>query len=101
MSDLGDFTDFDGDDEGGAGDASDDTATNTPTEQSVEDDDFERIETTPAARESGLGVLSAANGLRISEEEDESVLRAYITVQNRSRVRLRSLAPSSPWVFRV
>jgi DNA helicase HerA-like ATPase len=80
MSDLGDFTDYDGDDgdEAGGGEAVNETT----------DDDFEPIDTEPAGRDTGLGVLSAANGLRISEEADESVLRAYVTVQNRSRVRL-------------
>jgi len=93
MSDLGDFTDFDGDsDDGGVdgetsgGVASADTAADA--QPADERDDFETIETEPAGPDSGLGVLSAANGLRISEEDDESVLRAYITVQNRSRVRL-------------
>jgi DNA helicase HerA-like ATPase len=83
MSDLGDFTDFDGDESGDDGEPA-----TAASERGTEDDDFERIDTAPAGRESGLGVLSAANGLRISEEEDESVLRVYITVQNRSRVRL-------------
>jgi len=82
MSDLGDFTGY-GDESGDDGEPA-----TAASERGTEDDDFERIDTAPAGRESGLGVLSAANGLRISEEEDESVLRVYITVQNRSRVRL-------------
>ena len=77
MSDLGDFTDFDGDDD-----------TEPTDSEAGSDDDFEDIDTEPVGRDSGLGVLSAANGLRISEEDDECVLRAYVTVQNRSRVRL-------------
>jgi len=78
MSDLGDFTDFDG------GDDADDA----PVESTDADDDFEPMEVTPAGTDTGLGVLSASDGLRISEHDDECQLRAYVTVQNRSRVRL-------------
>jgi len=46
------------------------------------------MDVTPAGTDTGLGVLSAAEGLRISEDDDECNLRAYVTVQNRSRVRL-------------
>ncbi|MDQ2071282.1 ATP-binding protein [Haloarcula sp. NS06] len=100
MSDLGDFTDFDGDDAAaddeaaqsaetaddgdGAVDASEGTG---PTAQST-DDDFEDMDVTPAGTDTGLGVLSAANGLRISEEAEETVLRAYVTARNRSRLRI-------------
>ncbi|WP_058997368.1 ATP-binding protein [Haloarcula sp. CBA1127] len=100
MSDLGDFTDFDGDDAAaddeaaqsaetaddgdGAVDASGET---DPTTQSA-DDDFEDMDVTPAGTDTGLGVLSAANGLRISEEAEETVLRAYVTARNRSRLRI-------------
>ncbi|WP_336337774.1 ATP-binding protein [Haloarcula brevis] len=91
MSDLGDFTDFDGDDAADdepAGSTDDgeqavDAASTDPT-----DDDFEEMAVASAGTDSGLGVLSAANGLRISEEEGESVLRAYVTARNRSRLRI-------------
>jgi len=88
MSDLGDFTDFDGDDSGeSAGETAADDGGATES-ASTADDDFESVDAAPAGTDTGLGVLSAADGLRISEEEDECHLRAYVTVQNRSRVRL-------------
>jgi len=94
MSDLGDFTDFDGGDgdsdesaaETTAGDAAD--GGTTADTAAATDDDFESMTVTPAGTDTGLGVLSAADSLRISEDEDECNLRAYVTVQNRSRVRL-------------
>ncbi|MDS0283342.1 ATP-binding protein [Haloarcula onubensis] len=91
MSDLGDFTDFDGgDDESESADDGED-GTDPPADADAEraaSDDFERMDVTPAGTDTGLGVLSAADGLRISEDDDECNLRAYVTVQNRSRVRL-------------
>jgi len=95
MSDLGDFTDFDGgdgdNDESSAetpagGDAAD--GGTTADTAAATDDGFENMTVTPAGTDTGLGVLSAADSLRISEDEDECNLRAYVTVQNRSRVRL-------------
>ncbi|WP_262180317.1 ATP-binding protein [Haloarcula laminariae] len=88
MSDLGDFTDFDG-----GGDDSDESPASADSgasgdAQSATDDDFQDVDVAPAGSDSGLGVLSAADGLRISEDDDECNLRAYVTVQNRSRVRL-------------
>ncbi|MDS0259703.1 ATP-binding protein [Haloarcula sp. S1CR25-12] len=84
MSDLGDFTDFDGDSDDGAESDSGDAAVDEPDAA----DEFETMDVTPAGTDTGLGVLSAADGLRISEDDDECNLRAYVTVQNRSRVRL-------------
>ena len=99
MSDLGDFTDFDGDDDGdepadepaAGGDGVPAESPATATASGVTDtvgDDFESMDVTPAGTDTGLGVLSAADGLRISEDDEECNLRAYVTVQNRSRVRL-------------
>ncbi|MBX0295115.1 ATP-binding protein [Haloarcula nitratireducens] len=93
MSDLGDFTDFDDGDAADAGDADDETPP-ARTDQTVDEsaaadgDGFESLDVEPAGTDSGLGVLSAANGLRISERDDECVLRAYVTAQNRSAVRI-------------
>ena len=103
MSDLGDFTEFDGDegggaDEGGAdsdgGGAEAETGGRDGSSPDAEDS-FERFETAPAGRDRGVGVLSAADGLRIAEEEEETRLRAYVTANNRSGVRVGSylLAP--------
>ncbi|WP_135304028.1 ATP-binding protein [Haloarcula amylovorans] len=93
MSDLGDFTDFDDGDATDAGDADDETLP-TRTDQTADEsatddgDDFESLDVEPAGTDTGLGVLSAADGLRISERADECVLRAYVTAQNRSAVRI-------------
>ena len=85
MSDLGDFSDYDGSD--GADDGE--------TGDAGETDDFEPYGATPAGKDHGIGVLSAAAGLQISEDDDETRLRAYVTVGNRSDVRIGSylLAP--------
>ena len=101
MSDLGDFTDFDGGDgdsdesaaeTSAAGDGAVDeiSAASAPADgvSDTTDDDFESMDVAPAGTDTGLGVLSAADGLRISEDDEECNLRAYVTVQNRSRVRL-------------
>ncbi|MCU4718666.1 ATP-binding protein [Halapricum hydrolyticum] len=79
MSDLGDFTEF----------SADDGDDDSPPPDSTEDDDrFEPVGVSPTRSERGIGVLSAAEGLTISEDDDETTLRAYITVRNRSDVRI-------------
>jgi len=96
MSDLGDFNNFDADDgESTAGDepaAAEDTSNGAATDQQSPDgpgtDEFESFEAAPAGSDRGIGVLSATNGLRISEDEDGTDLRAYVTVDNRSLVRV-------------
>ena len=104
MSDLGDFTEFDSDDGGGADEAGADSPDSGDVDTDTSDhdggdpavaDDFERYEATPAGRDRGVGVLSAAEGLRIAEDEAETRLRAYVTADNRSGVRVGSylLAP--------
>ncbi|WP_159898851.1 ATP-binding protein [Salinirussus salinus] len=103
MSDLGDFTEFDGDEGGGADEGgADSDGGGAEAETGGRDgggpdaeDGFERFETAPAGRDRGVGVLSAADGLRIAEEEEETRLRAYVTANNRSGVRVGSylLAP--------
>jgi DNA helicase HerA-like ATPase len=98
MSDLGDFTtDFDDERDGSASEA--ETATGDGTDETPGDGAgetaFETFETTPAGSDRGIGVLSAAAGLRVSEEADETRLRAYVTASNRGAVRIGSylLAP--------
>ncbi|MFT4923193.1 MAG: DNA helicase HerA-like ATPase [Haloarculaceae archaeon] len=104
MSDLGDFTEFEGDE---SDDTSEDTD-ETPAESGepeperdvdeVEDqegDDFQEFDASPAGHDRGMGVLSASEGLRIDEDPEDTRLRAYVTVGNRSDVRIGSylLAP--------
>ncbi|PSP95491.1 AAA family ATPase [Halobacteriales archaeon QS_4_62_28] len=75
MSDLGDFTDFDGDDG--------ETASETNDQNG-----FEGLDVEPAGSDHGVGVLSASEGLMICEDERDTCLRAYVTVGNRSDVRI-------------
>ncbi len=78
MTDLEDFTEFETDtDDSGSG-----------TTQSETEDGFETYEVTPVGQDSGVGVLSAGQGLQIAEAEDETRLRAYVTAENRRAVRL-------------
>jgi DNA helicase HerA-like ATPase len=102
MSDLGDFTDFDGDNDGDDGGAAadetaaassaetDGTATDTDPLESTDDETeaFAEMDVTPAGEDHGVGVISATEGLRISEDGEETELRAYVTVENRSDVRI-------------
>jgi DNA helicase HerA-like ATPase len=97
MSDLGDFTEFDPDDEAhspaDADQESDDSeaSAGAARESAVGADTteaFEPVDVSPAGADHGLGVVSATEGLRISEDDDETELRAYVTVRNRSAVRI-------------
>jgi len=80
MADLGDFDEFDRDE--GGGDAADHSPAGDGT------DDFERMEIDPRGADRGIGVVSAAEGLRIDESGDDTRLRAYVTVDNRRDVRI-------------
>ncbi|MFB6087347.1 MAG: AAA family ATPase, partial [Haloarculaceae archaeon] len=88
MSDLGDFTNFDPDDEGSSSDGeADDSETTVSGDADPADataaeaagtsatestDDFEAMGVTPPGEDRGIGVISASEGLRISEEDDET-----------------------------
>jgi len=76
--------------EGTTGELSGGDGANGATTGSQTDDDFQEYEASPVGRDQGIGVLSAASGLRIAEDEDETSLRAYITAANRSEVRIGS-----------
>ncbi|MFB6154163.1 MAG: AAA family ATPase, partial [Halodesulfurarchaeum sp.] len=115
MSDLGDFSEFDPEDEpqdetgdrGAGQDESEDsdavrdepTAGGAVTDDSEVDDegsdDFERPDVEAAGSDRGVGTLAVSEGLRIAEEAEETRLRAYVTAGNRSDVRLGTylLAP--------
>jgi DNA helicase HerA-like ATPase len=103
MSDLGDFTEFEGEggdpDDGSADSAASDGDTPPPTDSGADTnrtdgtddtDEFATFEADPAGTDRGIGVLSASNGLRIDEESEETRLKAYITVGNRADVRIGS-----------
>ncbi|WP_299265934.1 ATP-binding protein [Halorientalis sp.] len=102
MSDLGDFTDYEGgaDETSASGDdgvvaegaAADGTTATEPMadegEPADESLEFETVDVSPAGKDRGIGVLSASEGLTISEDPDDTNLRAYVTVANRSSVRI-------------
>jgi hypothetical protein len=94
MSELGDFTDFSGDDDPSqgedpsqgdeaAGDERGDPATST-----TDDDAFDRYDVSPTGSDRGVGVLSVSQGLRVAEDGDDTTLRAFVTTGNRDTVRL-------------
>ncbi|MGM0590412.1 MAG: ATP-binding protein [Halobacteriota archaeon] len=107
MSDLGDFTDFAGDDGGDTrdGDATrsddggDDTSGGSEIgsggSQSTDSESshgetfaFEERETAPVGADTGIGTISVSQGLRVAEEGDATELRAFVTAGNRESVRL-------------
>ncbi|MFA9425517.1 ATP-binding protein [Natronorubrum sp. A-ect3] len=107
MTDLGDFGDFDADSDGdsdatdavaadvgdtasAASSASDSTGTNGESNTA-----FESTPVEPRGEDVGIGTLCVSQGLRIAEDEDDTSLRAYVTQDNRSSIRIGSylLAP--------
>ncbi|AXG10687.1 ATP-binding protein [Haloplanus rubicundus] len=83
MSDLGDFTDFSSDDTDGEADPASSDANADPAA-----DDFEPYDVSPAGSDRGLGSISVSQGLRVSEDGDETTLEAFVTSDNRESVRL-------------
>ena len=59
-----------------------------PTPEPDPDDDFEEYSVTVDGEDVGLGALSVAQGLRVSEEADDTTLRAFVVTGNRDSVRL-------------
>ena len=90
MTDLGDFEEF----ESAETDGDRGTTDSPPDMDSTDarDDEFESVEATPAGSDRGLGTLSAADGLSVGETEEDTRLRAYVTVGNRSLVRVGAYA---------
>ncbi|WP_435177595.1 ATP-binding protein [Halorussus sp. AFM4] len=84
-------SDFDADTSDGAtadlGDVGD-FETGTTGSGTRGDDRFDAMATDPAGSDRGIGILSAAEGLRIGEAEDETHLQAYVTADNREEVRV-------------
>jgi DNA helicase HerA-like ATPase len=97
MTDLGDFSsDLSEEPENEDTDTTEDRSESEAQPTSSEpDDEFEAYDATPSGTDRGIGVLSASTGLRISEDDEETDLTAYVTATNRSQVRIGSylLAP--------
>jgi len=89
MTDLGDFEEFES--ETPPDDVGDDTTNDAPATDAT-DDEFETVAASPAGSDRGLGTLSAADGLSIGEDDEDTRLRAYVTVGNRSLVRVGAYA---------
>jgi len=89
MSDLGDFANYDPDD-GDDGSASGDDGTAQRPEAADADEDFEPVSVPTTGSDRGIGTLSASEGLVVSEDDDDTRLRAYVTVENRSAIRIGS-----------
>ena len=96
MTDLGDFENYDRDDPDDEDTATDTAATDTAsattgTEASTDqasDDGFERPALSDVATGEGIGTLAASHGLRISEEDGDTGICAYVTTDNRHDIRL-------------
>jgi DNA helicase HerA-like ATPase len=84
MSDLGDFASYDPEDEGSEESEREENADSGP------DETFEPVSVSAVGDDRGIGTLSASEGLVVSEDEDDTRLRAYVTVKNRSDVRIGS-----------
>ncbi|PSQ16250.1 AAA family ATPase [Halobacteriales archaeon QS_8_69_26] len=106
MTDLGDFEEFEPDDtdEGADPDVSDQEsggAAGPETRPPADDPDpgedlpFRDAEVTPAGSDRGVGTVAVSEGLRIAEHEEDTTLRAYVTADNRSGMRIGTylLAP--------
>jgi hypothetical protein len=114
MVDLGDFEDHESDDSGDresaadgassdestagqssietgvetAADDAESTGSTRDDEDGTDESDFEAYDVTPVGTDRGVGTIAVSEGLRISEEEGETSLSAYVTADNRPRVRI-------------
>jgi DNA helicase HerA-like ATPase len=108
MTDLGDFSEYEADGESAGVPAARDERDKAPnsstdpeppgqagTPAEANASEFEPVDVTPVGDDVGIGTLATAPGLRISQDADETRLRAYVTVENRSAVRIGTylLAP--------
>ncbi|MEF8857725.1 MAG: ATP-binding protein, partial [Halolamina sp.] len=88
MTDLGDFEEYAGDDRAADPDRVDDEGSAAAPDG--DEERFERYPAEPAGADSGLGTVSVSQGLRVSEDGEETALRAFVTTGNRESVRLGS-----------
>ena len=49
---------------------------------------FDSYDIRPIKQDVGLGTIAVSQGLRIAEDDDETQLRAYVTADNRDRIRI-------------
>ena len=78
--------------ETGDGDATADVEPTTTDSATTDDppsaDGFTAYDVEPTGDDRGLGVVAVSQGLRVSNAEDDTTLRAFITTDNRDAVRL-------------
>ncbi|MFW5920032.1 MAG: AAA family ATPase, partial [Halanaeroarchaeum sp.] len=94
--DLGDFEDHEseGSDSAESGGETAVEAADDPADADREpdpeptEDEFETYDVTPVGSDHGVGTIAVSEGLRISEEEGETSLIAYVTADNRPQVRI-------------
>ncbi len=94
MSDLGDFENFDEEDTTG------DEPTETPPDADADPSDagadygagedlpFQSMDVTPVGSDHGVGTIAVSEGLKIAADGEDTCLRAYITADNRPRLRI-------------
>ncbi len=95
MTDLEDFSEFEGD---SVADDDSEASTSEPDPGGSEatgsigtetaDRSFDRLTTDAALPGDAIGTITVSEGLRVSEDGDDTTLRAYVTADNRSGVRL-------------
>ncbi|APE96483.1 ATP-binding protein [Halodesulfurarchaeum formicicum] len=90
MSDLGSFSDFRDSESSGDEGGEEQSGGSGP-----EGREFDRPDVTASGSDTGVGALAVSEGLRVAEEAEENRLRAYVTAQNRTDIRLGTylLAP--------
>ncbi|WP_256296652.1 ATP-binding protein [Haloarchaeobius salinus] len=99
MTDLGDFGDFDGGDDGPVSSGGTDGGDDAPPAAddsagdgggSAREDEFEPLDVSPRGSDRGIGTIAVSEGLQICEREEDTQLRAYVTTGNRPNVRIGS-----------
>jgi DNA helicase HerA-like ATPase len=81
MSDLGEFSDFGGED-------GDDEPSGSESDGPADGDGFHTPDLDTPGADRGIGTLAVSEGLRIAQDERDTALRAYVTATNRSDVRI-------------
>ncbi|PSQ26735.1 AAA family ATPase [Halobacteriales archaeon QS_9_68_17] len=90
MADLGDYTEYDPDDDAEEPSSADVSGNGASADgdASADADAFEEVDATVAGEDRGIGTVAVSEGLCIGEAEDETTLRAYVTADNRPNVRI-------------
>ncbi|MFP9061301.1 ATP-binding protein [Natrialbaceae archaeon A-chndr2] len=93
-ADLGDFDPLSTGEDGTEGESGSDSSEPADTPE-TETDEFETVSLEPQGTDSGIGTICVSQGLRVATDSDETNLRAYVTAENRSSIRLGSYVLAS------